>query len=122
MLTRIIRYGFFDTYFDALDQAKETVEGYDADFKDGGMHADPLTFGTTDAEHSVRDPREYFLFVFHARIKQVLREWEEVFSNLQKSVQAYEQVSYAFVSISMETSHLFQSYETVPLTEEASLC
>jgi len=58
------------------------------------MHADPLTFGIMNAENSVRDPREYFLFVFLARIKQVLREWEQVFSNLQKSVQAYEQVSY----------------------------
>lgn len=100
MLTRIIRYGFFDTYFDDPDQARETVEEYDADFqKDGGMHADPLTFGTTDAEKSVRDPREYFAFVSLARFKQAMREWEHICSNLQKSVEAYEQVSHFFQSL-----------------------
>jgi hypothetical protein len=92
--SQIIRYGFFDTYFDAPDQAKETVEQYHEDAtKDGGMHADPLTFGTMDAENSIQAPREYFLFVFQVRIKQVKREWEQVVSNVRKSIRTYEQVS-----------------------------
>jgi hypothetical protein len=63
------------------------------------MLADPLAFGTMDAENSVRDPREYFLFVFHVRIKQVMREWDQVVSKLQKSVHAYEYVSCLRLSV-----------------------
>jgi hypothetical protein len=92
--SKIIRYGFVDTYFDAPDQAKETVEQYHEDAtRVGGMHTDPLTFGVMNAENSIQAPREYFLFVFRVRIEQVKREWEQVVSNVRKSIREYEQVS-----------------------------
>jgi hypothetical protein len=75
------------------------VEQYDEDaIKDGGMHADPLTFGVMDAEKAIQAPREYFLFVFRVRIEQVKREWEQVVSNVRKSIRVYEQVSSLFLS------------------------
>lgn len=96
--SRWVAYGFVDTYFDAADEAKETVEAYHEDsIKDGGMHADPLTFGVIDAEKTVSTPREYFLSVFRIRIAQVKREWEQVVGKVQQSVREYVQVSCLFL-------------------------
>jgi len=92
--SRWVAYGFFDTYFDAVGEAKETVEAYHEDtVKEGGMNADPLTFGVIDAEKTRRTPREYFLSVFRIRIAQVKREWEQVVEKVRQSIREYEQVS-----------------------------
>ncbi|KAE9375126.1 hypothetical protein N431DRAFT_402425 [Stipitochalara longipes BDJ] len=89
---RWVAYGFVDTYFDAADEAKETVKGYHEDAtKDGGLHTDPLTFGVMDAEKAISTPREYFLSVFRIRIAQVTREWEQVVSKVRQSIRIYEQ-------------------------------
>jgi hypothetical protein len=73
------------------------VEQYDEDaIKDGGMHADPLTFGVIDAEKAIPTPREYFLSVFRIRIAQIKREWEQVVAKVQESIREYVQVSCLF--------------------------
>lgn len=95
---RWIAYFFVDTYFDSADEAKETVESYHEDsIQDGGMHADPLTFGLVDAEKAIPTPREYFLSVFQIRIAQVRCEWEQVVAKVQQSVRSYMQVSCLFL-------------------------
>jgi hypothetical protein len=95
--SRWVAYGFFDTYFDAVDEARETVEAYHEDtIKEGGMNADPLTFGVIDAEKTRRTPREYFLSCFRIRIAQVTREWAQVVANIKQSIRDYELVSRLF--------------------------
>lgn len=95
--SRWVAYGFFDTYFDAVGEAKETVEAYHDDaIKEGGMNADPLTYGVIDAEMTVRTPREYFLSCFRIRIAQVKREWMQVDAKIRQSIRDYEQVSRLF--------------------------
>jgi hypothetical protein len=93
--SRWVAYGFVDTYFDAAGDGKETVEGYHEDM-DGGMHADPLTYGVIDAEKAISTPREYFLSVFRIRIAQVKREWEQVVVKVQQSIREYLHVSCLF--------------------------
>jgi hypothetical protein len=96
--SRWVAYGFVDTYFDAADEAKETVEAYHEDsIKDGGMHADPLTFGVMDAEKAKPKPREYFLSVFRIRIAQVKSELEQVVAKVQQSIREYVQVRCLFL-------------------------
>jgi hypothetical protein len=95
--SRWVTYGFFDTYFDAVDEGKETVEAYHADaIMEGGMNADPLTFGVIDAEKTARTPREYFLSCFRIRIAQVKREWMQVVAKIGQSIRDYEQVGRLF--------------------------
>jgi hypothetical protein len=95
--SRWVTYGFFDTYFDAVDDGKETVEAYHADaIMEGGMNADPLTFGVIDAEKTARTPREYFLSCFRIRIAQVKREWMQVVAKIGQSIRDYEQVGRLF--------------------------
>jgi hypothetical protein len=92
--SRWVAYCFVDTYFDAADEAKETVEAYHEDsLMDGGMHVDPLTFGVIAAEKAISTPREYFLSVFQIRIAQVKREWEQVVAKVRQSIREYLQVS-----------------------------
>ena len=100
---RWIAYGFFDTYFDAVDEAQETVEAYYEDaIKEGGMNADPLTFGVIDAEKTRRTPREYFLSCFRIRVAQATREWAQVVAKIKQSIRDYEQVSYLFFGCIVE--------------------
>jgi hypothetical protein len=95
--SRWVAYGFFDTYFDAVGEAKETVEAYHDDaIMEGGMNADPLTYGVIDAEKTVRTPREYFLSCLRIRIAQVKREWVQVVAKIRQSIRDYEQVSRLF--------------------------
>jgi hypothetical protein len=95
--SRWVAYGFFDTFFDAVGEAKETVEAYHDDaIKEGGMNADPLTYGVIDAEMTVRTPREYFLSCFRIRIAQVKREWMQVDAKIRQNIRDYEQVSRLF--------------------------
>ena len=92
--SRWVAYGFFDTYFDAVDAAKETVETYHKEKEqDGGMHTDPLTFGVIDAEKATPTPREYFLSVCQIRIAHIKCEWEQVVTKVGESIREYEQVS-----------------------------
>jgi len=102
--SRWVAYGLFDTYFDAVDEAKETVEAYHEDaVKEDGMNADPLTFGVIDAEKTKRTPREYFLSCFRIRIAQVKREWAQVVAKIRQSIRDYEQVSRLFFSSTRES-------------------
>jgi hypothetical protein len=98
-VSRWVAYGFFDTYFDTIDNAKETVEGYHEEKEqDGGMHPDPLTFGVIDAEKAVPTPREYFLCVFQYRIAHIKSEWQRVVEKVRESIREYVHVSCLFLS------------------------
>ena len=92
---RWVAYCFVDTYFDA-DEGKETVEAYHEISEAGEVifAADPLTFGTSDANMSMQTPREHFLLVFRIRMFQVKREWEQVVAKIQQSIREYVQVRY----------------------------
>ncbi|PMD64753.1 uncharacterized protein K444DRAFT_659975 [Hyaloscypha bicolor E] len=103
--SRWVAYGFFDTYFDAVGEAKETVEAYHDDaIMEGGMNADPLTFGVIGAEKTVRTPREYFLSCFRIRIAQVKREWVQVVAKIRQSIRDYEQTYQYSLCMSRERS------------------
>jgi hypothetical protein len=93
-----VAYCFVDTYFDAADEGKETVEAYHDDVA-RGMFVDPLTFGTSDANRSIQTSREYFLLVFQIRISQVKREWEQVVAKIQQSIREYVQVRCHILSL-----------------------
>lgn len=78
---------FVDTYFDEGDPRRETVAEYHKDREfEGGINADPLTYGHLDAEAPIRDPRKYFLMVFEIRLSQVRREWEHVVMSLKEKL------------------------------------
>jgi hypothetical protein len=90
--SRWIAYGFVDTYFEAVDEGKETVQSYDEDGQDEddeGMCADPLTYGTCAADKPIWNPREYFLVVLQTRLRQVKSEWQNVVAKMQGSVREY---------------------------------
>lgn len=90
---RWVAYCFVDTYFDADEEAKETVQSYHEDsLVTEGMRADPLTFGVTNADDPIQNPKAYFLMVFQIRINQVKREWQNVVAKVQQSVREYVQV------------------------------
>ena len=79
---------FVDTYFDAAEEARESVQAYhDDSLLEEGMRADPLTFGVINADESIQNPRAYFLMVFSIRINQVKREWQLVAAKVQQSIQ-----------------------------------
>jgi hypothetical protein len=97
--SRWVAYGFIDTYFDAINETKETVEAYHKDaIMEGGINADPLTLSVINAEKTKQTPREYFLMVFQIRIAQAKREWEQVVAKVGQSICEYEQVSRLFIS------------------------
>ena len=90
---RWVAYCFVDTYFDAAEEAKESVLSYHEDsLADEGMRADPFTFGITNADNPIQKPKEYFLMVFRIRIDQVKREWQQVVAKVQQSIREYVQV------------------------------
>ena len=93
---RWVAYCFVDTYFDALEEARESVLSYHEDSLSNGMRADPLTFGVASADDPIQKPREYFLMVFRIRIDQVKREWQQVVAKVQQSVREYAQVRSPF--------------------------
>jgi hypothetical protein len=94
---RWVAYCFVDNYFDATEEARETVLSYHEDsLVAEGMRADPLTFGVTNADNPIQKPKEYFLMVFQIRIKQVKREWQQVVQKVQQSIREYEQVRSLF--------------------------
>jgi hypothetical protein len=106
-------YCFVDTYFDAGDDARETVQSYYNDsLGDYGARMDPLTFGVIDADKSIQNPRTYFLTVFRIRIKQVKREWQQVVAKVQHSVREYEQVRFlCFLTSVWETRALWNHFK-----------
>ena len=92
-----VAYCFVDTYFDAGENTRETVQSYHNDSPgDKHIRMDPLTFGVIDAGKSIRNPREYFLMVFQIRINQVKREWQQVVAKVQQSIREYEQVRFLY--------------------------
>lgn len=85
-----VGYCFVDTYFDAAEEAKESVLSYHEDsLVEEGMRADPFTFGVTNADDPIQEPREYFLMVFQVRLGQVKREWQQVVAKVQQSIREY---------------------------------
>lgn len=91
--SRYVAYCFVDTYFDAAEEAKESVLSYHEDsLVDQGMRADPFTFGVINADEPIQKPREYFLMVFRIRIDQIKREWQQVVAKMQQSIREYVQV------------------------------
>jgi hypothetical protein len=102
---RWVAYCFVDTYFDAVEEVdaveeadaveevRETVLSYHEDsLVPEGMRADPFTYGVTNADNPIQNPREYFLMVFRIRIDQVKREWQRVVEKVYQSIREYEQV------------------------------
>lgn len=84
-------YGFIDTYFGS----KETVDRYHQLRGTTGRHkgrADPLTAGR-NADEPLWTPREYFFKVLENRMKQVLREWNEIVDKVEEKVKKYVQCS-----------------------------
>jgi hypothetical protein len=99
---RWVAYCFVDTYFDGVEEAKETVLSYHEDsLADEGMRVDPLTYGVVNPDNPIQDPREYFLMVFRIRIDQVKREWQQVVEKVYQSIREYEQVCSLFFLISV---------------------
>src|SRR5271154_240991 len=99
---RWVAYCFVDTYFDAAEDAKETVLSYHEDsLVDEGMPADPFTFGVTHADNPIQKPKEYFLMVFRIRIDQVKREWQQLVAKVQQSIREYVQVRSLFFMTSV---------------------
>jgi hypothetical protein len=94
---RWVAYCFVDTYFDATEEARETVLSYHEDsLVAEGMRADPLTFGVTKADDPIQEPRKYFLMVCQIRINQAKREWQQVVAKVQQSIREYVQVRSLF--------------------------
>jgi hypothetical protein len=94
---RWVAYCFVDTYFDAAEDAKETVQSYHEDsLVEEGMRADPFTYGITSADNPIQKPKEYFLMVFRIRIAQVKREWQKLVAKVQQSIREYVQVRSLF--------------------------
>jgi len=90
---RWVGYCFVDTYFDATEEAQESVLLYHEDsLGDEGMRGDPFTLGTTDADNPIHKPREYFLMVFRIRVDRIKREWEQVVAKVRQSIRLYTQV------------------------------
>lgn len=76
-------FAFVDTYYKGTGN-EESVQHY-IDQVQFGARFDPLTEGQCEAEPPVWRPREYFLQVLEARVKQVKREWHNtVFRILQR--------------------------------------
>lgn len=64
---------------------QESPEFYHEQFRSEQLNFDPLTGGQGFAEPPTWKPREYFLNVLRARVKQVKHEWHiTVFRVLQK--------------------------------------
>lgn len=64
---------------------QESPDFYHEQFKSEQINFDPLTGGEDEAEPPTWTPREYFLKVLRARVKQVNHEWHNtVFRVLQK--------------------------------------
>jgi hypothetical protein len=80
-------YCFIEAYFDSAKDAKETAVEYWEDSQlSEGMYADPFTYGTTDTDVQIQDPRVYFLAVLASRIKRVEREWSNLVEMLEESI------------------------------------
>lgn len=102
---RWVAYFFVDNYFDVEGDGKETVLQYYQDSEDeGGMPADPLTYGTCDSNKPIWDPRVYFLTVFRIRIRQVKNEWQQVVVKVEESIRDYVYVHEHSVSLSGQRS------------------
>lgn len=68
-----------------ITRNQESPEFYHEQFKSEQVNFDPLTGGEDEAEPPTWTPREYFLKVLRARVKQVNHEWHNtVFRVLQK--------------------------------------
>jgi hypothetical protein len=106
---RWVAYCFVDTYFDAAEEAKETVLSYHEDsLVAEGMRADPLTFGVANVDNPIQKPREYFLMVLQIRANQVKHEWQQVVAKVEQSVREYVQVrSLFFLASVWETRALW---------------
>jgi len=95
---RWVAYCFVDTYFDAPEEAKETVLSYHLDsVADEGVRMDPFTYGIVKADEPIQKPKEYFLMVFRIRINQVKREWQQLVAKVQQSIREYVQVRSLFL-------------------------
>jgi hypothetical protein len=88
-----VAYCFVDTYFDGSSDRRETVLEY-LDNSDGidGMTADPFTYGNSDANKPIWDPRRYFLRVYLQRTTPLVREWRLIIGKVEHSFRTYEQV------------------------------
>lgn len=90
-----IAYGFVDSYFEAEDNGRETVQQYhDSNVDDEGLHTDPLTAGFLEAEKPIWDPRVYFLAVLQIRITHIKNEWQNLILKLEGSFREYIYVSH----------------------------
>ncbi|EXJ68617.1 uncharacterized protein A1O5_08411 [Cladophialophora psammophila CBS 110553] len=90
--SRWVAWLFIDTYYlDAEDESKEDVLEYHEDsLSPKGMRADPLTYGSADADKPIWDPEEYFLTVFKTRFAQATREWKVVVKKFKLSLKHHQ--------------------------------
>jgi len=92
-MSKWVAYCFVDTYFDTVEEGKETVTQYhEESLGPNGFRGDPSARGTVEADSPIQDPRVYFLEVFRIRISQVKREWQQVVEKVHQSVRHYEKV------------------------------
>jgi hypothetical protein len=101
---RYVGYCFVDTYFDARGDARESVQDYhEESLGEGGMRADPFTYGNKEAVRLHEDPRIYYLLALRFRITQIKNEWEKIVLKVTESIQEYEQVGNISLSLPWET-------------------
>lgn len=74
-------YGFVDTYHGSQESVKIYYENAAP-----GFSPDPFTYAERNADMPFLCPREYFLYVFEVRIRQVFIEWGSVVSVLKRIV------------------------------------
>ena len=86
-------YCFTDAYFDPLKDGKENASQYWGDSQlSEGMCADPFTYGATDTDVPIQDPKEYYLVVMASRIRQVEREWRRVVEMWGENINGFPKV------------------------------
>ena len=89
-------YCFVDTYFDTMETGETVLSYHEDSLTNEGIRPDPFTYGLTDADNPIQNPREYFLKAFRYRLDQVKREWQQVVAKVQQSIREYEQVRSLF--------------------------
>ncbi|KAH8662643.1 hypothetical protein BGZ61DRAFT_402356 [Ilyonectria robusta] len=93
---RWVAYCFVDNYFDQEDTG-DSPDVYDEDREvdeDTGVchiQPDPLTAGGLDANFPIKGPREYFLAVLQARLRDIRVEWQKLVSELETLIGKYIQ-------------------------------
>lgn len=85
-------YGLIDTYHDNSDiksRYHESVSKYHKLSRDG-ERPDPIAFGRIASAPAMLSPRLYYLRVWEIRLRQVKREWQNIWNWIGAKVQECE--------------------------------